>query len=79
LPGHSPSPSVVALIARGKGAVSKAARENLVPPIEKLALDALVTGKVEFAAKARRKCDVLTALDVTPHLYCKTVLRKPVK
>jgi hypothetical protein len=78
-PDHSPSPSALALLARGKAAVSRVVRENLIPPIEKVALDALVTGKVENTTKARRKCEVLTALEVKPHLYCQAVFKSAVK
>lgn len=78
LPEHTPSPSALTLVKRGKASVSRIARANLIPPIEKVALDALLTGKSEPVRAARKKCDVLTMLDVTPHLYCQAVLRQPV-
>ncbi len=75
-PTHAPSPSALLLVQRGKASVGRVAGQNLIPPIEKTALNALVTGDAGLTKKAIKCCELLTSVGVTPHLYCNAVMGK---
>jgi hypothetical protein len=67
---HAPSPSVLALLTRGKAAVDADARLRFARAVEHLALEALMSGDPEKLERARRTCALLPVLELKPDLYC---------
>ncbi len=71
---HALSPTVLAMLTRGREGAPLFAREELERPIDKLALKALVSSEPEELGRARRACDALRALEVKVGLYCGALL-----